>query len=538
MRAFVWVLAAVFAVPQNAPPPAAITGRVVDASSGTPIPRAVVILRGTRDGTSIEKAAAADGRFEFTGLQAGRYDVQAIAGEFKATHVSWSTTTPNHFVDLKAGETKDVPIALDRALAISGRVVDEAGLPLARVRIRVRNLSTGQDHYAPGDSASDDLGAFRAYGLPAGRFIVCAEGNTAPDFDAPAGGSPVRFVRTCYPSSPDEDGAEPVVLRGAEIDGLQITMRRSRTATVKGVVIDSSGAPAPAANLTLMRIERNGASGSSRRLQSSAFTISNLVPGQYVVSAEIGPDAPPASAPVEMGTVRLDITSEDVEGLVVTTRKPVSVRGVVVFEDGAPPDTATRRLSIGSWQLERGMPGRTRPVGVQPDLTFEVKDLFETSALRLQGLPVGYVVRSVRYRGQEITDVATDFDGDVRNTVEIIVTRRVAELSGRILDERGEPVKGARIHLFPVDPARWRGWMGGAGQSNDAGVFRIRNQAPGDYLVVAISQQDQLEINGADWYRPHPYERFASIAERITLLDGDRRLADFRLTPIPQEWKR
>ena len=80
--------------------------------------------------------------------------------------------------------------------------------------------------------------------------------------------------------------------------------------------------------------------------------------------------------------------------------------------------------------------------------------------------------------------------------------------------------------------------MGGGAQSGDAGVFRIRNQAPGDYFVVAISQEDQQAINGAEWYRPSPYERFAAIAERITLLDNDRRVMDLRLTPIPQEWKR
>jgi len=538
-RSLLWILfAAVFALQQDGPPPATVTGRVVDGGTGAPIARAVVIVRGAPDYRPIERVTGADGRFAFTGLRPGRYDIQAGPGEFKATHV-WSQMNRSRFVDLKPGETRDLPLTLDRALAISGHVVDEAGLPLARVRIRVRNLATGSDYYSSGERASDDLGAFRVYGLPAGRVIVCAEGNFSPTFERVVNSHPIRFVQTCYPSSLGEEGAEPVVLRDAEIDGLQIRMRRSRTFSVSGVVVDSNGAPAQGANVGLTRIERTGSSGSSQQVPNSEFRIADVVPGNYVVSATIGSGPSPTSAPAESGTVRLEITSEDVEGLVVATRKPVSVRGVVVFEDGPPPDIEGRKLTIGASQMENG-PSLSggRPFEVQPDWAFEVKDLFGPHALSLQGLPAGYVVRSVRYRGRDITDIVTDFDGDPRNTVEIVVTRRAAELSGRVLDERGEPVEAARVYLFPADSTRWRAWMGGGAQSGDPGVFRIRNQAPGDYFVVAISQEDQQAINGAEWYRPSPYERFAAIAERITLLDNDRRVMDLRLTPIPQEWKR
>jgi hypothetical protein len=74
--------------------------------------------------------------------------------------------------------------------------------------------------------------------------------------------------------------------------------------------------------------------------------------------------------------------------------------------------------------------------------------------------------------------------------------------------------------------------------SSSDGTYRFSNLASGDYLVVAISAQDEREIRAADWFRPYPHERLSTIAEIVHLLDNDRRTLDLRVTPIPQDWKR
>jgi protocatechuate 3,4-dioxygenase beta subunit len=532
-----WILVALLTIQPQAPATATLTGRVVDEPTGAPIARAIVYVQSSGRNKSVQKLTGPDGRFELTGLPAGEYFLTATAGEFKATHVGPRPITGAP-IRLKPGEAREVPIALGRARAITGRVVDEAGLPLSGVRIRLRDLSTGSDYYAFGQSQSNDLGDFRVFGLAAGRYLVCAEGNANPSFRATEPAAQVRFVRTCYPSSLDTENAQPIVVRTADVEGVEIRMRRSRTFTISGVVVDSGGTPRTSYALELTRVERDGSSGSSQHVQAGRFNVTNVVPGRYVVSAEIRPEQS-SSNPEEKGSVPIEVTSADVDDLVITMKKPVSVRGIVTFEDGVPPNIETAKLRVA--------PSRVRPElsfsglrfgQVQPDLTFRIENLFGPFALTLGGLPVDHVVKSIRYRNRDILDQATEFDGDPRYPVEIVVTGRTAELSGRVLDERGNPAASSTIHVFPADPARWQAWRHGGGRSNDAGAFRVRGLAAGDYLMVVLSEQDQKEILAAEWYRPNPYERLATIAERITLLESDRRIADLRLTPIPQEWKR
>ena len=80
--------------------------------------------------------------------------------------------------------------------------------------------------------------------------------------------------------------------------------------------------------------------------------------------------------------------------------------------------------------------------------------------------------------------------------------------------------------------------MSAAGRSVKDGAFRVRGLPPGDYLVAAISADDQKALTGSDAHGKELWTRLSLIAERVTLLDADRRTLDLRVTPIPQELKR
>jgi hypothetical protein len=215
------------------------------------------------------------------------------------------------------------------------------------------------------------------------------------------------------------------------------------------------------------------------------------------------------------------------------------VRGSVTFEGGIPPGFDAKAIHVDPQAPELGSPtGNTRNSAVGDDHTFTLSPLFGPQVLQIMGLPAGTAVRSMLYRGRDILDRATEFSGDPRDTVEILVTTRVAEVTGRVVDDRGAPVRGARIYLFPADPARWGRAAPRTASTSASGTYVIQDLAPGDYLAVAISAVDQREIQASDWSRPTPHERLSTLAEPLSLLDGDRRVLDLRLTPIPQEWKR
>jgi protocatechuate 3,4-dioxygenase beta subunit len=514
--------------------PAMIAGRVTDKGTGGAILRAVVFVRPLPQGSATQVFTDDVGHFELSKLAPGRYVVSVTAGEFLATHARYD----GGVFELRPGETRELNIALPRALAISGRVIDEDGVPLARVGLRGRNLSTGYAGDVNSLRRTDDRGVFRLFGLPPGRYVVCAQ-----VFDSITIGKTVvqkkeRFVETCYPSAAEEQ-AQPIALIDSDVEAIEIRMQRRRTYTISGTVVDASGTPVQPTTLTLWRIKSRGSSGSGQRTSGSAFTISDVAPGKYVVSAQLGESAPD-TVPKALGGVPVEITSEDVSGLLVMMKAAGRARGRITFDEGSPADLNTANVRVEPTLIDRpGISMYAFPAPVSPDLTFQLDNVNGPHVMRVSGLPAEWIVKSIRYRNREILDTPAELDGDPRSdTMDITLTRRAAELSGRVLDERGNPAVSARVHLFPADRARWEGWLRGAARSDASGAFRVRNLVDGDYFLTAISANDQEAIASAMASSPTSYERLSTIAERITLLESDHRVIDLRVTPIPQEWKR
>ena len=108
-----------------------------------------------------------DGHYELTGLPAGEYMVQAAPEEFRATHLMHTYFEPGPAgarrltLALKAGEVRSrVDLALPRAFAIAGRVVDDDGEPAANVQITVGSRGAQQI-----GRTTDDRGMFRLFAL-------------------------------------------------------------------------------------------------------------------------------------------------------------------------------------------------------------------------------------------------------------------------------------------------------------------------------------------------------------------------------------
>ena len=253
-------------------------GRVVDRETGQPLERVMVTLMlngwrdqemsssamtaqtgiaGMADDSNLKQneprdtATAADGRFEFTEVVPGAYTV-FFQRPSRAERISIRPSgnlslgiprQPSRRVpplEVRDGETRDdVNIALWRAFAVEGRVVDDAGEPVANAEV------TGSPWESPSEMSmvasrwTDDRGMFRIFGLRPGQYRICAEGGTH------FGAADVRdrLIRTCYPSAMTDVDAQPVVVSAAEVGPIEIRLQRNRTFRITGMVIDSAGAP-------------------------------------------------------------------------------------------------------------------------------------------------------------------------------------------------------------------------------------------------------------------------------------------------------
>lgn len=132
-----------------------------------------------------------------------------------------------------------------------------------------------------------------------------------------------------------------------------------------------------------------------------------------------------------------------------------------------------------------------------------------------------------------------------------------AVITGNIIDEAGEPVRDARISLLPVpaaepDSTQPASRTRASTSTDDRGSYEFDDLPPGDYRIkvqaqvwYAMAAQQGGSRSNSDqppldpsldvtyplmWY---PGTSDPSAAETLTLHAGDRRQADFHLSPIP-----
>jgi protocatechuate 3,4-dioxygenase beta subunit len=520
----------------------AISGRITEQGSGRPLPRALVTLAASGSSRRLEALADAQGHYEFTSIEPGEYMLSALPGELRMTHLGqvfgqvgpmFSAGPPRSRVKLKAGENlTGLDIALTRALAIEGRILDQWDEPMAGVAVTVVKADGTTYPAMPG--YSDDRGEFRAFGLAPGRYRVCASPRNL--FEARSSDT-VRFVRTCHLASTTESNAADVILDTEDAAGIDIRVQRSGTYSVSGSVLDAGGALADNAGISAIRDDHSvSANSTSRR---GRFVLTGLTPGRYLLSAYVGgpanpSDTRPPAREHEVGYASIDIDSADVAEITVSMSKGQRIAGRVVFEGGAPAPNKLRmvvqtREPQSPWWMIGGRPPFS---AVEEDFSFELTGVYRLPLIvGIHGLPDGWVLKSVRYDGRDITDVATDFGMASRERrLEILATRRVATPSVRVTDDLGHGATSYQVVLVPADPARWRGahWSV-TGEPSGDGVQKLGPTLPGDYLVAAISWDDYLVLM-RDRAR---IDGLASVARRVTLVEGDSGTLELHITRLP-----
>ena len=73
--------------------------------------------------------------------------------------------------------------------------------------------------------------------------------------------------------------------------------------------------------------------------------------------------------------------------------------------------------------------------------------------LQMVCTPPGFALEAIRVNGVDVTDRAISLGTRAQSlaNVEVVVTDRVTELSGTVVDDRGRPGGGAPIVMFSTD---------------------------------------------------------------------------------------
>ncbi len=511
-----------------------IRGRVTDKETGQPLPNAQVTLMERT--LQLNRTATTDdaGMFRFTGLPPGKYDGIVSAGSYRSTHemkrVPESRPPPS--IELTKGTVREVNIALSRTPAIPVRVVDEFGVPLSDLYLRT--------YYAPGMSPAvfpmnhrtDDRGRMRISGLMPGRYVVCAD--TLGIGGSQAVKNPVRerLLRTCYPSATNEADAEPIVVGTGPIEEIEIRMRRGRTFTISGIVLDASGAPAAGAHVGLSVFSPGSSSGISgtRALPDGRFRLDQVRPGAYAIEASIGgPERPDERRAWEAAFVPIRVADSDAEDLVVTLSKGVDVQGRIVLEDPTqqlPPSQASALWIMaglaGDFLSSIGSAINAHP---RTDRTFTLAGVYGRRTVDILNLPDGWYVKHLRFRGEDVIGKPTDFArGDGTASLEVVLSNRGAIVTGRVTDDLGRPVRGAVVWLLRADGDAVTEHADDASTSA-TGEFRLGPVRAGEFVAVAFAAHVR-PLERADRVRA---VKLASLGERLRLAELDERAIELRV---------
>ncbi len=536
MTALLWLsLVVLQAIPDAQAATAVIRGRVTDQESGAPIARAVVRLANRDSPGQRVTQTDDDGRYEMGGLPAGRYSGFVAAGQHRATHLDgWLFADRRGEIDLKAGETRpDANVALARSRAMTVRVVDEWGEPLARVRISVKSADTGNTFASSFNRTTDDRGRLRIYQLPPGRYLVCADTGALLGSVSATAPRRERFLRTCYPSAAADAPAQSVRLDAGDLDEIVIQMRLGRTFRISGTILDAAGAPAQIPFASFTMFEPNGSSGTNIAVGADGgFTVANVPPGDYAIEARVGgPERPEQRQSLAIGFQPVVVDSADVDGLVVTMSKAVEVAGRFVLEDTGTSLPRPGGSGLSLWARLAGDPlrgqGSSITARAEEDRTFVFQRMFGKRTFEAANIPRGWYVKSIRYDGREIIDVPTELKaGTDPSALEVVLSNRGATVTGRVTDDGGNPVRGARVFLLPANPARLSRFPDYVNTSA-TGAFRAGPQRAGDYVLVALGPSGPLPLNDAS--------RLAQLTQagaRITLADTEERTLDLTVVRI------
>ena len=507
---------------------ASIGGLVTSADTNSPVRRAQVRATSADTRSARLSTTDADGRFELRDLPAGRWTISATKGGFVTQQFGqrhpFESVEP---IDLADGQRFTANFTLSRGSAITGRVSDEFGDSItgARVQVLRSQVQQGRRRLVPtaNGAQTDDTGAFRVFGLAPGEYYVAASLQAAP---ADSSTNPVSYAPTYFPGTGNIADAQRITLTlGTEQSGINFVLQPVRAVRVSGTVVDSNGAPTQALlNLTPAGFGDDGGlqlGNPARVLPDGSFTILNVVPGEYVLTVNGRPNG---NATPEVASMPVTVGNDDLAGVSIATSKGGTIRGTIVADNNAKVATTNIQVSV---QALRPAPGNFQPrTQVSSAGTFELNGLIGAQVLRVDRLPDGWTVKSIRANGRDITDTALEFRGAEAATVQVVLTNRISEVSGAV-KANGQPVTSASVVLFPEDAAQWvfpsrRVRMVRVDQT---GVFRAQSLPPGErYLAVAVDYLEQGEFQD-----PLFLERMRGRATAFSLTDGENKNVDLTL---------
>lgn len=515
---------------QSEPPSRAsaqVRGYVTDADDGEPLRRALVSIASREGGQAITSATDEQGRYEFTGLSAGRYRLSASKnGYLGLSYGQRRSYEGGRLFDVRAGEVVRRDLSLPRGAVVTGRIVDEYGDPVPNVVVFATrdSILTGQKANATQrlSDTTDDLGEYRLYGVPPGSYYILAvagpDARSLSDDD-----NRLTYPATYYPGATKAFEGRPLsITTGQNLTGIDIALMPTSAARILGTVVNLDGRPMESGIVSAFWTDVPFVHSTDGPIgPNGSFALDRLPPGGYFLRIQ----GTTKDGAQQIATRGVTLATSDIVGLTLAPEAPARVSGRLVFDSLGAMAVAPSSFRVTTTPAPVGAPmirfGRAESSQVREDSTFSVraspgKNLIRSSA------PDGWAVKAIMLNGADIKDAAVELapKQELRG-IEIHVTGRPASVAGTVSDSRGGATGEYTAILFARDERRWTPnspYVFVAGPDPN-GRFEFKSVRPGDYLAVALEY-----VEPGRWTDPEFLNQIRRDATDFSIGEGETKI--------------
>jgi len=523
---------------------AVVEGQVINAATGAPLKKVYLVLRNSQ-GREPAYGATSDaaGRFAFKDVEPGQYRLWAMRTgyarqEYGARGASRAGTT----LSVEAGQPlSSLVFRLQPQGVMAGTVTDEDGEPVRGAQVQAMRygyVERRRQMYPAGWAETNDLGAFRLFGLSPGRYYISANLDQ-PDFRwgprARREGESrqeLGYAPTYYPGTVDAGAAAQIeVAPGSEVRGLQFALQRVPTVRIRGKVTNlPSKRPGRGAFVYLQPrgSARFGFMFEPGELDPEGnFEIRGVGPGSYTVTAGYQ-----EGERLIAGRKQVEVTGADVDGVLIEIGEGLELTGTVRVEGAGEADFG--EMFVGLEAESGGDFGRIS-APVKPDGSFLLHRLLpDRYTFDLHGAPKGHYLKSVKLGTEEVLETGFELAGGAAGHLDVLLSGNGASIDGSVLNERRRAVRGAQVVLVPEPRRRSQFRLFRNTTTDQTGKFTLDAVAPGEYAVFAFD-----EVEGESWLDPDFLKMFEKLGAPVRLAERSRETLQLDLirTAPPAEAK-
>lgn len=568
---------------------ATVSGKITLPGDGTnPVRRAIVSLT-SADGTDHRSVVTSDdGAFTFRAVPAARYTLTAEKpAHLKSSYGARRPGRPGTAIVVNEGQqVTGLTWTLPRGGVIAGFLTTVTGEPMVNTQVmaipvalaKAGGTSTGQPGFV-----TDDLGAYRIYGLTPGDYLIAAlpvvgrgdvEERTEAEYEAlvraftqrsptagPAPASPIPtpaatrgYAPTYYPGTPVPTQAVPIRLGIGDVrEGIDIPITMYPIATITGRVLGTNGAPMRAVQLTTDLVGPTLPLSTSLSIRNTLpdaqgrFTISNVPPGSYRVTARAGGvtlnsdgsmQSTSSQSQTEWAFADVHVTGDNIDGITLALRPGLTFSGRLrTAESSAAPDSwkgarvtiePARQGGAGVSNPFSGIVARSGPAA--DDGTFVVTGIppgnYYVIVEPPKSMGTEWAVRSVVSGTRDLRDAPLTFEDGSLVDVAITLSNQPSVVTGTLSSTAGTPAANYDVVLFPADKSLW--YPGSlrvlTTRPGADGLFTFRDLLAGEYRLAALTDVEDDELRSTAFL-----ESLIASSVTLTVKEGATTRQDIRI---------